>query len=175
MFEKLGKNQSAVLPAGSYDPSAHDLSGIWQAWSVISESLESLDSDITAHDLEEAAVHGLLRGLGNPYTKYVDSNRYELEHQDLYSQYEGIGAAVDIADGQLTVTQVFADSPSDRAGLEISDVILQANGISLSGLTAAQAVLHIRGPENTPVKLLVERPGNPHQKVVSIILSLIHI
>ena len=173
MFEKLGKNQSTMLPAGSYDPNANDLSGIWQAWSIISESLESMDSDITADDLEEAAVHGLLRGLGNPYTKYLDSNRYELEHQDLYSQYEGIGAAVDIADGQLTLTQVFTDSPSDHAGLEIGDVILEANGISLSGLTAAQSVLHIRGPENTPVELLVKRPENPHQQVVTVIRAFV--
>ena len=132
-----------------------------------------MNTDITADDLEEAAVHGLLEGLGNPYTKYLDANRYELAHQDLYSQYEGIGAAVDIVDGQLTLTKIFADSPSDHAGLRIGDVILGANGTSLSGLTAAQAVMHIRGPENTPVKLLVERPGNLYQLAITVIRDFV--
>lgn len=169
LLAATAETDTSYLPESSYDLDAPNLGGVWTAWRIVSDHLKKAGSKVTAQQEQEGAIRGMLTALGNPYTRYVDPEGYTLEEQDLHSNFEGIGAWVNLLDGQLTIVGLIADSPAGKVGIKEGDVILKADGKSLEGLSVTEAVLLIRGPHGTPVTLSVQSPGDaePHDvKVV---------
>jgi len=85
-------------------------------------------------------------------------------------QFEGIGTqiATQAADGaqgcptlgpdcHLLIVGAMAGSPAERAGLKAGDLVLEADGVSLDGLTLDAARDRIRGPKGTVVTLTIRR------------------
>ena len=58
---------------------------------------------------------------------------------------------------RLLVVQPLPGWPAIEAGLRAGDLILEADGIELQGMSLYEAVSLIRGPAGTTVRLLVER------------------
>jgi carboxyl-terminal processing protease len=52
-------------------------------------------------------------------------------------------------------------SPAEAAGLRAGDVILEADGSSLTNLSEQDALALVRGPAGSTVRLTIERPGEP--------------
>ncbi|TES83761.1 MAG: S41 family peptidase, partial [Dehalococcoidia bacterium] len=88
---------------------------------------------------------------------------------------EGIGAYVTIKDEQLMIIAPIADSPADRAGIRAGDVILEVDGQSTTGMSLAEAVLLVQGPEGTRVDLLVLHEGETEPELISIIRAVIEV
>ena len=168
MLAATAETDTSFLPDSAYDLDAPDLEGVWAAWRIVSAHLKKTGSMVTAQQEQEGAIRGMLTALGNPYTRYVDPEGYTLEEQDLHSNFEGIGAWVNLIDGQLTIVGLIADSPAGKVGIKEGDVILEADGKPLEGLTVTEAVLLIRGPKGTPVTLSVQGFGeaDPHDVTV---------
>lgn len=105
------------------------------------------------------AIDGMLKSLNDPYSVYmppVDSKSFQ---ETLSSSFEGIGAEINEVNGHIVVTSPIHGSPSEKAGLKPNDIIAAANGTSLAGMKATDAVKLIRGPKGTTVKLTIQRPG----------------
>ena len=121
--------------------------------------------DPSALDSEKAlfgAIRGMVSSIGDPYTSFFDPEEAKLFLSDTEGSFEGIGAEIGMRKGNIIVIAPIQGTPAQRAGLKAGDIILQIDEISTANLTLDQAVSKIRGPRNTPVKLLIIRDeGEP--------------
>lgn len=108
--------------------------------------------------LIEAAVNGMLTSL-DPHSGYLDAKSFRDMDIDMRGRFGGLGIEVTMEEGVLKVVTPIDDTPAFRAGIMTNDLIRQIDGDQVQGLTLQQAVEKMRGPINTQVKLVIERPG----------------
>lgn len=164
-------SQSLSRPASQLPPEFDTLSEVWQTLENYYVNKEALDPD----ELSEAAINGLLEALGDPYTSYVDAETYKLSIPELEGSFEGIGAVIAMEDGEITVVSPIAGSPAEAQGIRAGDKILEIDGQPTSGMSLAEAVLKIRGPQGTKVTLLILHPGETTPLEVEVIRAQIEL
>ncbi len=150
------------------------LEAVEQVWNIIFD--EYVDRDrLDASILSRAAIEGMIEVLDDPYTSYLDAETYQLGLSSLEGEIEGIGAQVAIKDEQLTIIAPIADSPAAKAGIRAGDVILEVDGKSTSEMSLAKAVLQIRGPKGTPVRLLILHQDETEPEEIEIVRAKIEL
>lgn len=108
--------------------------------------------------VREAAVHGMVETLNDPYTQYVPPQEAQTFEKDLTGQFAGIGAEIELRDGWPTVRSPMQDSPALAAGLQPLDRIVAVEGESTQGGGVQGAVKRLLGAPGTPVRITIERP-----------------
>jgi carboxyl-terminal processing protease len=103
-------------------------------------------------ELAAGAINGMLHKL-DPYSEYIPADKVDAFHKQTSGSYEGIGTAIDIQDGYLTVISPFDGSPAYKAGVLSGDKILEVDGKSTKGWSATRAVQELTGDANTEVTL----------------------
>jgi len=124
---------------------------------------------LDANTLSQAAIRGVVEALDDPYTSYMDAEAYQMSLSNLEGKFEGIGAYVGIKDEQIMIIAPIPDSPAAKAGIRPGDIILEIDDISASEMSLEEAVLHIRGPEGTPVRLLILHEAEVEAEEIEII------
>jgi carboxyl-terminal processing protease len=110
--------------------------------------------------LQQAAVDGMLRALGDPWSAYYEPTQYARFQQTLSGSYSGVGVWVRRTPaGILRIESVQAGSPAASAGLRDGDVLTAVAGLPVNGLTVADVVSELRGQPGTEVSIGVERDG----------------
>jgi len=104
--------------------------------------------------LFEAAVNGMLEILNDTGTFYVTPEDYQTS-TTLTGSFEGIGATVAQQGSDIVIVAPIKDTPAEKAGLVSGDAILEVDGESTRGWTVEKAVLRIRGPRGTQVKIKI--------------------
>ncbi|MFO7154134.1 MAG: S41 family peptidase [Caldicoprobacter oshimai] len=107
---------------------------------------------LMADDIEDA-----IKALGDPYSAYMSPQEYRAFIESIEMELVGIGVSVEKASDGLVITSVFRGSGAEEAGLRPGDVIVQADGVDLRDMDLSQAIMYIRGEENTSVSLTVKR------------------
>jgi carboxyl-terminal processing protease len=145
------------LPAPDGVP--EELKTVWEVWALLTR--EHVDrSEFDPEVFTEAAIRGLIEALGDPHTNYVRPEAFQIENDDLFGKFEGIGANVRMrADGKLQIIAPIKGSPAEDAGLKPGDLILAVNGEDIIGLSLLEAVGKIRGPRGSEVRLLIIHLG----------------
>ncbi len=124
-------------------------------------------ANLDPKSLYEAAIRGMLDSLSNTGTFYVDPTSNQLSVGPTGS-FEGIGATVSQQGQNIVIVAPFLGSPAEAAGIKPGDVILEVNGESTQGWAVDQAVLKIRGPKGTTVKLKVQHQnGNTEELTIT--------
>lgn len=100
-----------------------------------------------------AAASRMLEGLGDEYTRFMVPRAYHEFRQDAQGFFFGIGIFIDLRDKQLIVVQPIPGTPAARAGLRAGDRVREIDGVSTEGMALQEAVVRIRGPKGTTVKL----------------------
>ena len=72
---------------------------------------------VSVAQLGQSGIAGLLASLHDPYTVYFTAQQAAAFRNELNGTYTGIGTAIDMKGGRLTVTQVFSGSPAAQAGV----------------------------------------------------------
>ena len=155
-------------------PSGPAFASIEQAWDIILSDYVEKDK-IDVEELSQAAIQGMVEVLDDPYTTYLDRETYQLSFEDLEGKFEGIGAEITIRDGQLTVIAPFAGSPAAEAGIQSGDTVLEIDGVSTLGIGLYEAVLKVRGPKGTPVRLLILHQGEAEPVEIVVIRDEIEV
>ena len=110
--------------------------------------------------LERAATDGMARSMNECHTYYLDPDRAKGFNQPP-AEYSGIGAQLSANDPNDVpeITDVFPNSPAEKAGVKAGDKIKTVNGADVKGLTVEEVANKIKGIDGTTVELLLVRAG----------------
>ncbi len=145
-----------------------------QAWDIVlSDYVERDRLDTTT--LSHGAIKGMLASLDDPYASFLEAEQYEFSLSGLEGSFNGIGAYVMVRDGQLMIIAPIADTPADRAGIKAGDIILEIDGESTTGMSLLEAIIKIRGPEGSTVRLLIQHEGETEAVEIEITRSRVEI
>lgn len=127
----------------------------WEAWNFVQQDFYKtpLDNDT----LVNGSVGGMVDALGDPHTTFIDAKRAEIVRTNMQGSFEGIGATITMREGRLTIVSIIKNSPAERAGLRAEDIILQVDSTVIQNMDTTEAVMLIRGPKGTKVKLQILR------------------
>jgi len=124
--------------------------------------------------MDSYLLGGVLAGL-DPYSVVFDE-KHQNEHNIQYQgKLAGIGARIGARKNQLTLIEVYPDSPAARADLRNDDEILRIDDLSTKNILATDAVERIRGEEGTTVTLLIRRKGESEPRSVIVTRGIVMI
>lgn len=150
------------------------LDAIEEAWEIIFDDYVNQDK-LDAEALSQAAIRGMIEELNDPYTSYLSAEDYKMSLSSLSGTFEGIGAYVGVRDEQLMIIAPITGSPAAEAGIRAGDIIKGVNGESTEGMSLEEAILRIRGPKGTLVRLLILHQGDAEPEEISIIRAEIEL
>lgn len=113
-----------------------------------------VETDADLNQAVDKALEGLVEGLGDRWSYYLDPESYQSTLESRANQYVGIGVTVtyDREEG-LLVQEVTEDGPAQQAGVKAGDVITHVDGTSVAGEARYMAVEQIAGEEGSQVEL----------------------
>ena len=130
---------------------------------VINKGEKSVDKKI----LQRAAIEAVLKASGDQWANYFPKSSVKNFQQTLQGRYSGIGIWLrKNSSGVLEVSSVQKESPAANAGIKVLDSLLEVNSVSMDGLTVPAAIAQLRGSNNSPVELLLERNQSPFKVIV---------
>lgn len=117
--------------------------------------------DVEEEDLTEGLYKGLFASLEDPYSAYYTEEEYEEMMISASAQYTGIGAVLqqDPDTMRVKIVKVYDDTPAQEAGLEAEDTVVMVDEIDSRSMELSELVTHIRGKENSKVRLIISREG----------------
>lgn len=109
--------------------------------------------------LIENATRGLLYGLDDPYSFYYNEEEWTDLWADDEGEYAGVGLELlgNAEDYTVTITRVFSNTPSERAGIKKGDILVRVDDIEVNFYSMQNAVNVMRGEVNAPVEIEVLR------------------
>ena len=135
-----------------------ELADLWRAVA----SYKAANPEFDPSTVAEAAVAGMLDGLGDSSAVFLTATEYPLAKESLEESIEGsylgIGARVVSQDGQIVLFP-FSNSPAESAGIEPGDILVAVAGEPVVGQGIQEVVDQVSGPEGTKVALRVLRFG----------------
>lgn len=113
-----------------------------------------VETDADLSKAVDGALDGMVEGLGDRWSYYLDPESYQNTLQSRANNYVGIGVTVsyDREEG-LLVQEVTEDGPAQQAGVVAGDIITHVDGTSVAGDARYEATDMIAGEEGTQVEL----------------------
>lgn len=131
----------------------------------IKEILSLIESnyigEVNMDKLVDAAIDGIFTTINDPYTRYLTDEEYNEEVNGGEEEYTGIGIHISwsLKKDALVIIGVMPDTPAKSAGLKSGDIVRQVNGQDVTKDNYSIRIDEIKGVENTPVDLSIERNG----------------
>ena len=146
---------------------------IAEAWNTIHRVYVDRDA-LKPKQLTYGAISGMVESLGDTdHSRFLSPEMVKQERNLAKGELEGIGAEVQMRNGQLVIVAPIDGSPAQRAGLKPGDIILKVDEEEMSGLPLDQAVAYILGPSGTRVKLAILNPQTGNTKDINLIRARI--
>lgn len=120
--------------------------------------LNSYVEKVDQKELTNAAIDGMYKYLGDPYTSYLDEETTADLTDRLKGEYKGIGVEITKVDEGILVANVFEKSPAEQAGILIGDLIIKVNGESTLDKTVKEVSNIIKNSDDE-IKITVQRSG----------------
>lgn len=145
-----------------------------EVWSILQE--DYIDpSALNPDKLTKDAIKGILEGLNDPYTSYLDKDQFHLWQSSFQGSFEGIGAMVDLEAGRFIIIAPLAGTPAEQAGVRAGDWIQKVDGRSTEGLSLPEAILLVRGPRGTAVTLTILHKDEAEPVEITIVRDTINV
>ncbi|MFH0803272.1 MAG: S41 family peptidase [bacterium] len=111
-----------------------------------------------AGGLGEAAIRGIIEGLGDPYSVFLDArSRKNFENETTGGSFPGIGVELAIKDGRLLIVAAIQGTPAFKAGLRPGDEMVAIDGKNVRSLNFSKAMSLLDGAAGTPLSLTLRR------------------
>jgi carboxyl-terminal processing protease len=117
----------------------------------------------------KGAIPGMLRTL-DPHSNFFDAREYQLMREEQKGHYYGVGMQVGPQpNGKTAVKAPFPGSPAYKVGIRPGDIIVSVNDRSTEGLNTTEIADLLKGPQGTPVKIVISREGAADLMVFTVI------
>jgi carboxyl-terminal processing protease len=163
-----------LSPGRTTGSSAHDLALIESAIDTVSTRYPKAGTK--AH-ITDVALTGMLGGLGDPYTTYLDPKAIRALDEELKGgNFGGIGVYIgkDPKSGAILVDPI-EGNPAIRAGVRTGDAIVAVDNQPTAGLPLDDVERRIRGPRGTVVALRVKHPKSTTLATISVTRDVVHV
>ena len=125
-----------------------------EAWNTIQRVYVDRNA-VKPKPMTYGAISGMVDALGDTgHSRFLTPEMLKQERNLTRGRFEGIGAEVQMKNGQLVIVAPIDGSPAQKAGLKPGDIILKVDDQDVSGLPLDQAVDRILGPAGTRVNSL---------------------
>ena len=143
---------------------------------ILQELNRSYVDSLPVERMNTAGINAMLETL-DPYTIYVPEEENENFEMMIGKTYGGIGAIIykPSKDVPVMINEPYANSPAAKAGLQCGDEILEIDGVSTIGLTAAESSDKMKGKPATQVRFHVRKVRSGEIKDITITREKIHI
>ncbi|MSC82767.1 S41 family peptidase [Eubacterium sp. am_0171] len=123
--------------------------------------------DIDEKAMQDGIYNGYASGLGDPYTVYYNEEQTRDLLESTTGEYSGIGATLlqNYQTRQVTIGNIYKDSPAEEAGLKTGDILYQVDDHVIDKEDLSEIVSWIKGEEGTEVALHVYRGENAEEVV----------
>jgi len=113
---------------------------------------------VESDNLVYGAIRGMLSTL-DPHSSFFTPREYAQMRERQEGRYYGIGIQIVTIDRDITANRVFEGSPAFKKGIRRGDIISQIMGEDAKGWTTEQAMVKLRGPKGTEVRIEIKRRG----------------
>lgn len=154
----------AVAKIGNFVVIHGDESGVIKTivkeYSNLPKILDAIDKksifEFNEKNAKDAALKAVVDSLGDEYSEYLTKKETDEWESYLNGEFSGIGISFQKNDkGEYQVTEVFKDSPAEKSGIKVGDIILKVDGNLYK--TSEEMSEHIRGKSGTTVELILMR------------------
>jgi len=132
-----------------------DFKQFWDVWDYIKG--QYYEQPVSEQDLYYGAMKGMVDALPDDYSAFFTPEEAEEFMNQIDGTFEGIGAEIDVKDGQLQIVAPLPGTPAETAGLRTGDWILAIDGTETIGMAVEEAISKIRGEQGTQVILTIGR------------------
>lgn len=121
--------------------------------------LDGVDENLMA----EGMYAGMVASLEDPYSGYYSPEQYQDLMESTEGKYQGIGLSMmkDTETGEVTVQEVYQDSPAQEAGIQAGDQLLELNGETIADMELDQLASLLQNGEEATLTLLREGSEEP--------------
>ncbi len=103
------------------------------------------------------AVESMIESLDDPFTRFLTPEELEEQNMSISSELSGIGVVISSLFGKVKIEDIIENSPAQKNGLKINDIIMYVDDNSVSGLDIKKIASMIRGKSGTSVKIVLMR------------------
>ena len=162
MFFSLGLGFFACLSfvkifnnGRSYMALSNDLSKFVDTYYAIKDNYYG---ELDNEKLVDSAIKGMIDAVGDEYTSYSDTDDADNFKQTVSGIYEGIGCTVGVnLDNKIVVVDMFKDSPAEKSGLKVGDIIIKIDGEDFIGKSSTDMSNYVKFSKNSKVVLTIIR------------------
>ncbi len=161
---------AATKPAD--DPAYAQLELLTRAMEIIRQNYVD-EKKVNYELLVEGALEGMLRKL-DPHCEYMGRSLFEEMQQEQRDTSEGVGITIALRDGSLTIITVQENGPAAKAGVLPNDQIIRIGEVLTDSMSTMEAVQHLKGKANEPIRITVRRPGTKQFLDFNLVRQALH-
>lgn len=128
-----------------------------QDWHAIRTEL--LSRDYATLDSAYDALRDVVKGLDDPYTRFMEPEQYQELTTQTSGEFSGVGLRLRVPEetGVLTIVDALDGSPASQAGLMSGDIVLAIDGTPTKGMNVQEAADLMSGEVGTTLELKIDR------------------
>jgi carboxyl-terminal processing protease len=114
-------------------------------------------------------------GTLDPHSSFFDPKEYAQMRERQEGRYYGLGITIAAIDGDIVAQSVFEGSPAYKTGVRRGDIIARIAGEDAKGWSTEQAMVKLRGPKGTNVRIELKRRGYEQPIPLEVTRDEVHI
>lgn len=116
------------------------------------------ETNIDYDTMADYAAYAYILGLGDRYSGYMNAEQAKADNEKNNGELTGVGVLVtQNADGLIEITEVYNNSPAQRAGLLPRDVVIEVEGKKVAEIGYFDAINKVLGEAGTDAHIVIKR------------------
>ncbi|GAB3538582.1 S41 family peptidase [Pontibacter brevis] len=164
LFIAIALVVGVLIGATNFSPSTNNPQGTAKSYLKFRDILSYIDRDyvdtVDIEELSDFAITKMLEKL-DPHTAYIPADEIAMARSYLEGDFEGIGVEFNIIKDTIYVITPLSGGPSEAAGIQPGDKIIEVDGESVAGIGINNEGVfqRLRGPKGSKVDLTIKREG----------------
>jgi len=125
---------------------------------------ENYYKDYDMNELIEGAIEGLVESLDDPYGSYYSPGNMDSYTSFIEGTYTGVGFKSAACEEGMKVTEVFKDSPAEKAGIVSGDIVTAIDGVKIAELSSEEISAKL-GVQGTEIKLGIKVEDGSYKEI----------